>query len=315
MMLSVGAIFLFCGVIYLIETTGITEINILSKYAFSSEQKKNIFTMLFIGFAFQTALFPLHIWLPDSHAKPPVAVSVIFSGVLLKIGIFGMMTILLPVTKGVDYFMQKCIFISAIITIAYATLAAFVQRDIKKTIAYISIIHTAIMVIGIFSYNVDGIFGAFFNMIAHSFIVTAMSVTVHIIENHFGKQRDVKGVSIVLPYFSKTALIPILAVISVPLLPCFVGNFLIISGSFSRHVFLSSFLCFLIAGSVLYGLKTYHRIFFGENNQKKTKLSNTECVCLYPVILCVFVMGVIPDKIFSFAKDELLKICNADPGL
>jgi NADH-quinone oxidoreductase subunit M len=134
-MLSVGGIFLFCGVIYLIETTGITEINILSKYAFSFEQKRNIFAMLFIGFAFQTALFPLHIWLPDSHAKPPISVSVIFSGVLLKIGIFGMMTILVPIVKSIDYFTQRCIFISAITTIVYATLAAFVQRDIKKTTA------------------------------------------------------------------------------------------------------------------------------------------------------------------------------------
>ncbi|MDR2781986.1 MAG: NADH-quinone oxidoreductase subunit M [Holosporaceae bacterium] len=307
--LSIGAIFLFFGVIYLIETTGITEINVLSEYTFTQEQKNFIFAMFFIGFAHQMALFPLHIWLPDSHTKPPISISIILAGILLKIGAFGMITIVLPIIKCINKCMQEYIFIAAIFTIAYATLAAITQRDIKRMVAYVSIIQTATIVIGIFSYNVDGVFGAFFNMIAHSFVVATMLIIIRIIENHFGK-RNVEGISVVLP--SKMALTPILAIISVPLLPCFVGNFLIISGSFCRHAFLSSGLCFLIACSVLYGLKTYHNMFFGENNQKKSKLTNIECVCLYPAVLCTVIIGVVPDRVLHLVKDELYKICSVE---
>ncbi|MDR1235909.1 MAG: hypothetical protein LBJ96_02785 [Holosporaceae bacterium] len=310
--LSVGAIFLLCGVVYLAETTGITETDVLIKYAFTEEQRNIIFTMFFIGFAPQAALFPLHIWLPDSYAKPPISVSVIFAGILSKIGVFGMLTILVPLTKSTDPIVQKYIFIGAIITIGYATLAALAHRNVKRITAYISISYSAIIVSGIFSYNVEGIFGAFFNMTVHGFIVSALLVTFRIIENHFGTQNNVSGVSAALPNFSKTASIPMFAVISVPLLPCFVGNFLIISGNFNKHVFLSSILCFLIACSVFYGLKMRHDIFFGESNRKKSKLSNVECLCLYPLVLFVIIAGVIPDKFFCFAKDELFKICRAE---
>jgi NADH-quinone oxidoreductase subunit M len=312
--LSVGAIFLFCGVIYLIETTGITEMNVLVKYTLTREQEFFIFAMFFIGFAHWTALFPLHIWLPDSYTKSPTAVSVIIAGTVSEIGVFGMLTILLPITKNINPFVRKYIFISAIISVAYATLAAITQRDIKRMTAYISIIYSAIIVIGIFSANVIGVTGAFFNITAHSFVICALSAVTRIIENHFGTRNKVTGAAFVLPHFSKPAAIPILSVISFPFLPCFVGNFLIISGNFPKHMFLSSILCFLIAGGVLYGVEIYHSIFFGESNQKKSKLSNIECAYLYPVILCTTIIGIIPDKIFCLAKDELLKICCGGPG-
>jgi NADH-quinone oxidoreductase subunit M len=310
--LSIGAIFLFCGIAYLIEITGITEINILAKYTFTSEQKKIIFTTFFIGFAGQMALFPLHIWLPDSHTKPPVAVSIVFAGALLKIGAFGMITILLPLTKNINFLVQKYIFITAIITIGYATLAAIVQRDFKRMISYISIIHMAIISMGIFSYTTNGILGAFFNLVAHGFIVSTLLVIIYII-NSRRKQRSAEGFSLAIPLnFSSMALAPTLAIISAPFLPYFVGNFLIITGTFQRHTILSSILCVFIVCSILYGLKIYHQIFWGENNQKKAKLRPIECLCLYPLVVCTLVMGVIPNKILIFAKEELCKICGGE---
>jgi NADH-quinone oxidoreductase subunit M len=126
------------------------------------------------------------------------------------------------------------------------------------------------------------------------------------------EQYKAEGIHSTLPDFSSMTLAPTLAIISAPLFPYFVGNFLIISGSFQRHIILSSILCILIVCSILYGLKIYHQIFCGENNQKKTQLRPIECLCLYPLVACTMIMGIIPDKTLTFAKEELYKICGGE---
>ncbi|MDR1982442.1 MAG: NADH-quinone oxidoreductase subunit M [Holosporaceae bacterium] len=313
--LSIGAIFIFLGVIYLIETTGITEIDILSKYTFKHEQEWMIFAMFFTGFACQTALFPLHIWLPDSHTKPPMPVSILLSGILLKIGAFGMITILLPIAKNINLLLCDYIFTFSIITIGYATLSALLQRDMKRIIAHLSIIHMSIITIGIFSCNVDGISGAFLNIISSSLVTTACFLIIDVMENRFGsRSSDISGVSAAIPYISTVALVPILAIAFTPPLPCFVGDFLIISGCLKNHFFMFLTLYLLVTFGMFRGFKIYQNVFSGECNWGRSSLTNNELMCLLPLVILILAIGIYPNMILHPIKDEISKICAWNNG-
>jgi NADH-quinone oxidoreductase subunit M len=307
--LSTGAIFILCGAMYLIDTAGITEIDILSKYTFTLEQERVFFPLFFIGFACLSAIFPLHVWAPDSHTEAPAFVSLLLSGILLKIGAFGMITILLPIAKNSLFVFREYVLTAAVVTAGYAALSALVQKDLKRIVAYISIIQMAIVTVGIFSGDADGASGAFFNMIANSFATAALLIVVDILEDRFGdRSLNLSGVSQAMPYVSPIALTFIMALTSVPALPCFTGNFLILAGCWSSDYLATAALCFLTAFGVVYGLKIYWKVFCGECNLKKSSLSGNELGCLLLLLALVLAVGIHPDKIIHSAKSEISKI-------
>jgi NADH-quinone oxidoreductase subunit M len=307
--LSAGAIFILGGVIYLVDTSGITEIDVLSKYTFTLGQERVIFSLFFIGFACQSAIFPLHVWAPDSHTKPPTSISILLSGILLKIGAFGMITILLPIAKNSEFIFRGYIFAAAVVTMLYAALSMLLQKDLKKIIAYVSIVQMAIIAIGIFSGDVDGISGAFFSVIANSLATTTLLIIVGVVENRFGTRNlNISGVSQAIPYISPIAFVSIMALASVPPTPCFSGNLLILFGCWPNNYFTSVVICFLIVFGVVYGLKIYWKVFEGECKLKKSKLTNGELGCLLPLVALMVVVGVYPDKIIHSVKGEISKI-------
>ncbi|MDR0678205.1 MAG: hypothetical protein LBF44_01560 [Holosporaceae bacterium] len=308
--LSIGSVFIFFAVIYLIETAGITEIDILSKYTFKHEQECMIFAMFFTGFACQTALFPLHIWLTDSCNESPTPVSILLSGILLKIGVFGMMTILLPIAKNINLLLRGYILIFSTITIGYATLSALLQRNMKKIVVCISIIHMAIITIGIFSCRVDGISGAFLNILSSGLITTACLLVIDIFENRCRNYSptDVSGTPATLPYISTMALIPMLAIAFTSPLPCFIGDFLIMS-EWKNSSFIFLILYSLATWSAFHGFKTYQNTLFNECNLAKLRPTNNELICLPPLVILILVVGIYPKIILQPTKDEISKIC------
>ncbi|MCR5225396.1 MAG: NADH-quinone oxidoreductase subunit M, partial [Alphaproteobacteria bacterium] len=299
--LSAGALSILFSVIYIFGITGTTDINALIRTEFTRPQELIIFTAMFIGFACKTALFPMHIWLPDAHTQSPTTMSIILSGILLKIGAFGMIRILLPIAQNGCKECQHIVFIVAVITLIYAIIATLSQRNLKRIIAYISIIHMSIITIGIFSLDMNGIAGAFYNMLAHSFIIPMLFVIAHIIEFNFST-RDIDKISGIIsssPTLSAFAIIPILSVISIPLFPCFTGEFLILLGIINSHFVLAISLCVLIMCSMFYFFRIYQKIFFGEKIKNNFAISTENIGCLTILSCGILTLCLVPNSILS----------------
>ena len=291
-----GSIFIFFAAVYIVSITGTAEIDIISKYTFSINQERIIFLTFLIGFAFQSILFP------KIHEQTTASISVFLSGVFFIIGIFGIITILMPIAKNSFCVFQKYILYLSIITMTYAVITASQQTDLKKNISYISLVHISIIIIGVFSCNINGIAGAFFNAISHSFIIPMMYIVTSIIENRFGDRNanNLSNISRSFLSLSCFALIPILSVIFTPLFPCFSGFILIISGYFPDHFLSTAVVCFITLCGSFHAIKVYANMFFREeNSSKKQSLNNNELICLAHCLLGIILIGIFQKNIIS----------------
>ena len=299
-LLSIGALLILFGIVYILGNAGTTNIDALAKTEFSRIQELIIFTFIFCGFACKTALFPAHIWLPDAHTQSPTAMSVILSGVLLKIGTFGMIRILLPIAQNGCQECQHIVFLISVITIIYAIVAILLQKDLKRIVAYISIVHMGIITIGIFSLDVNGIAGAFYNMLAHSFVIPMLFVVTHTIELNFSTRNHdkISGLISSSPFLSTLAIVPVLTAISIPLFPFFTGEFLILLSITNSHFVLSISLCVLIMCSMFYFFRIYQKVFFGEKIKNNFAISIESINCL--VLLCLGIL------VLCFASNAIL---------
>ncbi|MDR2107065.1 MAG: hypothetical protein LBO73_00870 [Holosporaceae bacterium] len=310
---SSGNILVFCGAIYLIGATGIGDINVLARHTLTPKQENIVFFLFAVGFACQTALFPFHVWLSDSHVAPPTAVSMIFAGILMKIGPFGMMTLLLPIAENAASAFGPYVFAAAIATAVWAIIFGLLQRDLKRIVSALSLACAAVSVIGIFSLTEEGISGAFFYMTAGGFIFSALFTIIAAIEKRFGS-RDVgiSGVSRVIPSISIAAAAAISALASVPPLPCFVGNFLILFGCLKEHPCISLIIGLLTASVAFLTLKTFYKMFAGECNMKKSPLTADELTCLLPSAVLILLMGIFPNKILQSVKHNVAVILGEE---
>lgn len=295
-----GSIFIFLGVIYIINITGITEIYIISNYTFSNAQACIIFIMFFIGFASLSALFPLHCWFSSSQTESPTSISVFLSGGFSIIGIFGFITILMPLTKNIFLEFQEYILYLPIITMIHAATKAKKMNDLKKFISYISLIHISVITIGIFSCNINGITGAFFNMLSHSLVIPLMYIIISIIENTFGTRNvnNLSNISKSFPSLALFALIPILSLIFTPLFPCFTGFLLIIFSYFTDYFFSVIAICFISLCGTFYILRNCNNVFFGEENSShKYTIKKNELSYLIPVLLAIITISIFQKSI------------------
>ncbi|MDR0555821.1 MAG: hypothetical protein LBG20_02325 [Holosporaceae bacterium] len=303
--LSIGSLLLLLGVIFLVNLTEITDINVLSRYTFSPRQESVIFWTFFLGFASITALFPLHIWLPDTGTETPTALTILLLGIFLKIGTFGMQTILLPIAENSCVHFRGYILELATLTMGYATLAARVQRDLKHIVSYISMGQMALITAGLFSGNVHGAAGASFNTIMHSLGATALLMVIAIIENRVGNRNVDAGMIPLIPYFSPIATVAMLTFFSVPWAPSFLGNFLILSACWNeRFPIICLGIGFIIACSISHGFKIHRQIFSGISRLKKMPMNRKELAGLIPLIMLILAISVYPRVILDCRGEQ-----------
>ena len=254
----------------------------------------------FIAFAAKIPVFPLHIWLPEAHVEAPTLGSVILAVLLLKLGTYGLIRFSLPLFPEGTLYYTPIISTFAILGIIFTCLTAIRQIDLKKIIAYSSVGHMNIVLLGILAGNVEALQGAIFQMLSHGVVSGALFFCVGSLYeryavrslNYFG------GLNAMYPLLSITFLIFSLANISFPLTSSFVGEFLILMGLFI-HNFWSTF--FASTGMVLvavYTLWTYNRVFYGNVRALSltlyVDLTRKEVALFSSLIFILFVMGVAP---------------------
>ena len=267
-----------------------------------------LWAAFFVGFAIKVPMFPFHTWLPDAHVEAPTAGSVILAGVLLKLGTYGFLRFSLPIMPqaSVDSRVLNVVVPLAVIGIIYGALLSlyFVYKsaDMKKLVAYSSVSHMGMVMLGIFAANPNGINGAIVQMVNHGISTGALFLIVGVLyeRRHTREIADYSGLSHEVPVFAAVFMIMTMSSIGLPLLNGFIGEFLILRGVFERSVWWGVFGVTGIVLGAAYMLWFYQRTMFGKSNRapgaELEDLSGREIACFTPLIALVFAIGILPQQ-------------------
>jgi NADH-quinone oxidoreductase subunit M len=257
------------------------------------------YVALFIGFAIKVPLFPFHTWLPDAHVEAPTAISVILAGVLLKMGTYGLMRIAFPVfPDAAVYFLYPLAFVG-FINIVYGAFCAMAQKDLKKLIAYSSVSHMGVVILGMAALNTQGMVGGMFQMFNHGTITAMLFLIVGVIYDraHTRGLDDFGGLMNQMPKFSAIMVVAFFAALGLPGLSGFVSEAFSFLGAFQtfRWITIASTLGIVLTAA--YMLWTLQRVFLGTLPEKWKNLpdiNGRELAMLVPLALIVIGLGIYP---------------------
>jgi len=200
----IGSVLMLIGVLYIYSKVGSSNYELIQTYNFTILEQKWLWLAFFISFSSKIPMFPFHIWLPEAHVEAPTVGSVILAGILLKLGVYGFIRFSLVLFPDSCVFFSPIIYLLSIIGIIYASLTAIRQTDIKRIIAYSSIAHMNLVVLGIFSFNVMGLQGAIFQSLSHGFVAGGMFLLVGILYDRYHSRllHYYGGIVHVMPIYS-----------------------------------------------------------------------------------------------------------------
>ena len=257
-----------------------------------------------IAFAIKVPLFPFHTWLPDAHTEAPTAGSVILAGVLLKMGTYGLLRFNLSLFPEATVELAGFMATLAVVGILYGAAVAVVQPDLKRLIAYSSVSHLGFVVLGIFALTSQGLEGSVVQMVNHGLTTGALFLLVGMIyeRRHTRRISDYGGLQKVMPWFAGFFLLTAFASIGLPGLNGFVGEFLILLGSYSRHPVLTVLAAFGVVLAAVYLLWAYERVFTGEPSSENRALKDLglrEVGILVPIATLIIFLGVYPRPVLE----------------
>ncbi len=263
-----------------------------------------MFSAFALAFAIKVPMFPFHTWLPDAHVEAPTAGSVILAGVMLKLGTFGFLRYCIPLFPDAARTAAPYLIALAVIGIVYGALVAAMQRDIKKLVAYSSVSHLGFVMLGLFAFTPQALSGAVLQMINHGISTGALFLLVGMIyeRRHTRQIKDFGGLWEQMPLFGRIFLIVTLSSIALPLTNGFVGEFLILLGSFQSTVPGAAWATVIattgVIWSAVYMLWMFQRVMYGPvdkaENRRLRDLSGREIAILAPFVLLIFWLGIYP---------------------
>src|SRR6201987_4403669 len=296
-----GSLFMLIGLIFLYNhtgmDTGVKSWNVNDLYAagrsLTEAQQTFVFWSIFIAFAIKMPIFPLHTWQPDTYVTAPTQGTMLLSGIMLKMGTFGLIKWLLPI---VPLALEKWGGVAigfAVVGIIYASCIAIVQKDYKRLIAYSSIAHVGLIAAGILSANQQGVQGAVIQMLSHGINVVGLFLIADILMRHTGTREINKlgGRRGMNGQFGVLFLIILLGSVALPLTNGFIGEFLLINGVFQYSTWLAAFAGLTIILGAVYMLRSYQAIMLGEKNPNLTFGSLAESDKVVLIIICAVIIG------------------------
>jgi len=275
-----------------------------------------LFLAFFLAFAVKVPLFPFHTWLPDAHVEAPTAGSVLLAGVLLKMGTYGLARFNLPLFPHISHLLAPLISMLAIVGIIYGALVAMVQPDLKKLVAYSSVSHLGFIVLGIFSFNVQGMEGAIYQMLNHGVSTGALFLLVGVVydRRHTRLIEEFGGLANRMPVYAAFFLVVTLSSIGLPGLNGFVGEFLILLGTFGVSGMRAAVAALGVILSAVYMLWMYQRVIWGEikndRNAVLSDLGRREYAMLIPLLIVIVWMGVYSNYFLRPMDASVAKLVN-----
>ncbi|MEE9240172.1 MAG: NADH-quinone oxidoreductase subunit M [bacterium] len=317
-----GSVLMLLGILALYfvsyKLTGVFTFDLTQLYAVGPKiplsLQKWIFLAFFIGFAIKVPMFPFHTWLPDAHVEAPTAGSVILAGILLKMGTYGFVRFILPLTPQASQLFVPFMALLAIIGIIYGALVAMAQTDVKKLVAYSSVSHLGFVMLGVFALNQQGILGGQLQMISHGISTGALFLLVGMIyeRRHTRLISDFGGLSKVVPIYSTIFAITMLSSIGLPGLNGFIGEFLILLGAFQKSYVYAAFAVVGIVLGAAYMLWLFQRMFFGTldnpENQKLKDCNTREILYMLPLVILMFWIGLYPRPFLARMEASVAKV-------
>jgi NADH-quinone oxidoreductase subunit M len=262
--------------------------------------EKILFLAFALSFAIKVPMFPFHTWLPDAHVEAPTAGSVVLAGVLLKMGTYGFLRFAIPLFPAAAAYFFPLVGVLAIIGIIYGALVAMVQPDMKKLVAYSSVSHLGFVMLGLFVGNYQGVEGSVLQMVNHGLSTGALFILVGMIydRRHTRMIADFGGISRSMPIYAALFMIVALSSIGLPGLNGFVGEFLILIGTFKKSVWMAVLASSGVIFAAVYLLWMYKRAMFGPLEKPENKalkdLSLREIATLVPIIIMIVWIGIYP---------------------
>jgi NADH-quinone oxidoreductase subunit M len=311
-----GSVFMLISIIYIYFDAGTLDVEKLLNIQINKDYQKYLWLGFFASFAVKTPMWPVHTWLPDAHVEAPTSGSVILAAILLKMAGYGFIRFSLGLFPDASIYFGPLVFTLSIIAIIYTSLVALVQKDMKKLIAYSSVAHMGFVTIGIFVFNQEGIEGSIFQMISHGIISSALFLCVGVIYDrmHTRQISEYGGVVNVMPKYAVMFMVFTLGSLGLPGTSGFVGEILVLIGSFKYNYWIAFFAASGVILSACYSLWLYRRVVFGKilNNkvQNLVDLTKTEYLILTPLLIMTIVLGFYPALVLDLISPSVEKISS-----
>jgi len=264
-----------------------------------------LFAAFFIGFAIKVPMFPFHTWIPYAHGQAPTIGSVILAAVLLKMGTYGFVRFSLPMFPDASVMAITPVAVLSLIMIIYTAMIAYAQKDVKQVVAYSSVSHMGIIMLGLFAMNAEGVSGSVFQMLSHGIVSGALFMLVGMIyeRRHTKLMSEFGGIAAVMPKFAIIFGIMLMASVGLPLTIGFVGEFLVLLGFYQVSPIMTILAGTSIILGAVYMLRVMKFTFFGpldnEENKKLKDLNSRETWSLIPLVAIVIWLGVYPKPVLE----------------
>ena len=304
-----GSLFMLMGIIYLYLQNPADNFDIQAFYALNldSAQQGWIFWAFFIAFAIKMPIFPFHTWQPDTYTAAPTQGTMLLSGIMLKMGIYGVIRWLLPIVPtGVQDWSTLAMILS-IIGIVYASLIAFTQKDAKRLVAYSSIAHVGLISAGIFALNQQGMQGAMVQMLSHGINVVGLFFVLDIIfsRTKTNKIEELGGIAKSAPQLAIVFLIIVLGTVALPGTNGFIGEFLLLMGVYNYGFCAAAVAGLTIIFGAVYMLRMYQNVMLGKTNTLTitfADIQGTEKLVLYIICALIIILGIYPKPLLHITE-------------
>lgn len=316
----VGSLFMFLAILYVYfkhhALTGTWSFDIASLYglAYGPTEMWLLFGAFFLAFAVKTPVWPFHSWLPDAYTQAPTPATFMLSAVMAKIGAYGFLRFLIPMFPEAAQTAAPWIMTLAVVGLIYGAWIAIVQTDAKRLIAYSSLSHMSIIVLGIFALNVTGVSGSVFYFMAHALATGALFLLVMMLAERHGTREiaGFGGIAKAAPWLTATFVFVTMASVGLPGLNGFIGEFLMLLGAYASHNVLGAIAATGVIWSACYMLWMISRTFFGEitrpENQAFKDLTAREAAVLLPLAAIILWTGFYPQAVLSKVEPSVAQL-------
>lgn len=315
-----GSLFMLLAILYIISIAGTSDFDALIKINFNFTTQMFLFAGIFFAFAIKTPTIFLNSWLLKAHVESPVGGSIILAAIVLKLSLYGFFRLVLPILPEASLYLTPFVYMICVITIVYASLSTFRTVDTKEIIAYSSVAHAAVYVLGVFSNTVTGIEGAIILGLAHGFASSGLFFCIGGVLYDRAHTRLIyyfRGLTQIMPLFSLLFFILCLANMGTPLTINFVGEFLSLYGAFERHPVLGALACSSIVLSAAFTIFLYNRVAFGGSLSAYFKanvpdLTKREFAILMSLVVPIVLFGIYPAVILDglhYSVSTLIYAC------
>lgn len=306
-----GSLLMLVAMLWMVNEAHTTSIPLLLNHDFPVHAQTWLWLAFFASFAVKMPMWPVHTWLPDAHVQAPTAGSVILAGVLLKLGGYGFLRFSVPMFPEASAQLTWLVFGLSAVAVIYTSLVALVQSDMKKLIAYSSVAHMAIVTIGLFAFNQQGIEGGMMVMLGHGLVSGALFLCVGIIYDrlHTREISRYGGLAINMPRYAIFFMLFTMASVGLPGTSNFVGEFLSLAGTYKVSTTITLLCTTGIILGAAYMLYLYRRVVFGElkfdDVKAMTDLSGREIALLAPLAAAILWMGVYPESFLAPMRGDV----------